>query len=384
MFHSLFLNDTEPKIWSYYELIKHEKSEFRLTKKEKDIKLEALLCCERIKFDEKFSGITLSVQNEEKKLQNVEAAIENICKLKERFEKEKEFAETPDYKDYEGAIAKMKEKVEEIFFSSIDNSTEGSPWEELNKKLNNSLVGTEERGAEGTETPISPWAKDGADPPPTYPIDEIKRKLRESETLINILKEIKAMRNLAIKLAKKKRSEYEEKTLKEFNVDCKTFRDNLNIVKEMLGKDSQIEKYIGNSVITKSFLNGGMDEKWKKLEDKYKDLDELSTNLGLYIRDDYQIFHSLGEIVEDVKKGKEKRQRKNKGELDKIGVSIQKEQDKKLNVKTEDLERLEGELEIEAEIYEILNGKVTEKKLEYKDKIKAIKRNLENAATLLQ
>ena len=66
VFHSLFLNDTEPKICSDYELIKHEKSEFRLTKKEKDIKLEALLCCERIKFDEKFSGITLSVQNEDK------------------------------------------------------------------------------------------------------------------------------------------------------------------------------------------------------------------------------------------------------------------------------------------------------------------------------
>ena len=53
-------------------------------------------------------------------------------------------------------------------------------------------------------------------------------------------------------------------------------------------------------------LNGGMDEKWKKLEDKDKDLDELSTNLGLYIRDDYQIFHSLGEIVEDVKRGRKR------------------------------------------------------------------------------
>ena len=39
------------------------------------------------------------------------------------------------------------------------------------------FVGTEERGAEGTETPISPWAKDGADPPNPYPIDEIKENL---------------------------------------------------------------------------------------------------------------------------------------------------------------------------------------------------------------
>ena len=108
---SLFSNDTKPKIWSYYEIHKYENREFRLTEKEKNIEKEALRC--KVKnFDEKFSGITLSVKNEEEKLQNVETAIENIRKVKERFEMEKKFAETPAnyYEDYEGAIAKMKKK----------------------------------------------------------------------------------------------------------------------------------------------------------------------------------------------------------------------------------------------------------------------------------
>ena len=385
LYESLFSNKT--KIWSYYEIFEHENRRFHLTEKGKIIEEEAESC--EIEFDASFSGITLSVQNEKEELKKVEAVIKNMRELKKKFEREKKFASTPGnyYEDYNKAIAKMKNKVEEIFFAPIVDSTENhtslspktnatsnqeklSPWETYKKEL--------------SQNQASQWLQVGVDPPSTYPIDTIQTKLKESENLIGILEEIQAMREAAIDLAERKKSEYKNESLKEFNVDCKTFRDNLNIVKEMLGKDNRIEKYIGNSVSTKSFLNGGMDEKWKKLEDKNKDLRELSTNLGLYIKDDYQIFRSLDEIVEDVKKRKEMRQRKNKDKLDKIGVRIEKERDKKLNVKTEDLERLKGELEIEGEIYEILNGKVTEKKLEYKDKIKAIERNLENAATLLQ
>ena len=302
---------------------------------------------------------------------------------------EKKFAETPAnyYEDYEGAIAKMKKKVEEIFFDPIDNSTEGylsfarkegstkthqqrSPWDDLNEKL----VGTE-----ASQNLISPWAEDRADPPPTYPIDEIENKLRESEVLIDILEEIKAMRKLAIKLAQKKKSEYEKEKLKVFNNDCEKFRDDLNSIKSTENHDNKLdfleEKISKNIDFLKDDIDlqwknlcGGIDDKWKILKDRGENLIKLSKNLGLHDKNDFKIFSLLkSSLVEDVKNGLIYK-------LYKFGDNIQKEDKKRNEVKVEDLETLKKGIKDQIKRIQILNIGKEELPLlqKYTDKIDKI------------
>ena len=299
----------------------------------------------------------------------------------------RKIAETPAnyYEDYEGAIAKMKTTVEEHFYDPIDNSTDGylsfarqegstkthqqrSPWDDLNEML----VGTE-------ASQISPWAKDRADPPPTYPIDEIENKLRESKALIDILEEIKAMRKLAIKLAQKKKSEYEKEKLKVFNNDCEKFRDDLNSIKSTENHDNKLdfleEKISKNIDFLKDDIDlqwknlcGGIDDKWKILKDRGENLIKLSKNLGLHDKNDFKIFSLLkSSLVEDVKNGLIYK-------LYKFGDNIQKEDKKRNEVKVEDLKTLKKGIEDQINRIQILNIGKEELPLlqKYTDKIDKI------------
>ena len=99
------------------------------------------------------------------------------------------------------------------------------------------------------------------------------------------------MRKLAIKLAQKKKSEYEKEKLKVFNNDCEKFRDDLNSIKSTENHDNKLdfleEKISKNIDFLKDDIDlqwknlcGGIDDKWKILKDRGENLIKLSKKSG--------------------------------------------------------------------------------------------------------